>query len=303
MKNTPYYHQAALLLRILPLIYRQKEFALKGGTAINFFVQDFPRLSVDIDLVYLPIQNRKTTFTKISNLLEDLDCKIQQTIPYSKVIQHIKDGYCTKLTVRTTNATVKIEPNFTIRGTVYPVIDRELTPAAKNMFEIYVKCQTLSDPDLYGGKICAALDRQHPRDLFDVKLLLENDGITEEIKNAFIFYLLSHNRPIVDVLNPNPQDIEDSYEKEFKGMTSIIVELKDLIETRTKLIEQIYSMLNENDRKFILSFKSGKPQWELYARSQVKDYPSILWKLKNISKMDKEKHKNAFNKLEQFLLG
>lgn len=301
MKNTPYYHQATLLLRILPLIYRQKEFALKGGTAINFFVRDFPRLSVDIDLVYLPIQDRTTTFTKISNLLKDLDGKMQQTIPGSKVIQHIKDGYCTKLTVRTTNATIKIEPNYTIRGTVYPVIDRIMTPAAGKMFEIYVKCQTLSDPDLYGGKICAALDRQHPRDLFDVKLLLENGGITEEIKNAFIFYLLSHHRPIVDVLNPNPQDIEESFEKEFKGMTSMSVELNDLIEARTKLIEQVNNMLNEKDRRFILSFKYGKPEWDLYAIPDVKDYPSIIWKLKNISRMDKEKRKNACHKLEQFL--
>ena len=72
MINTIYYNQAELLLRILPLIYRQREFALKGGTAINFFFRNLPRLSVDIDLVYLPIEDRATTLQNISNLLSYL---------------------------------------------------------------------------------------------------------------------------------------------------------------------------------------------------------------------------------------
>jgi hypothetical protein len=53
-----FFRQAELLLRIIPLIDREASFALKGGTAINFFVRDLPRISVDIDLVYLPIGER-----------------------------------------------------------------------------------------------------------------------------------------------------------------------------------------------------------------------------------------------------
>ncbi len=301
MKNTPYYNQAALLLRILPLIYKQKEFALKGGTAINFFVRDFPRLSVDIDLVYIPILNRQSTVENINGLLDDLNFKIKKSISDSIIVSHIKNSYCSKLTVRTPNATIKIEPNFNIRGTVYPTVDRELTPTAIDMFETYVKCQCVSDPDLYGGKICAALDRQHPRDLFDIELLLENEGITEEIKNAFIFYLLSHNRPIADVINPNLQDIKEKYLKEFMGMTSISIELDQLISTRKQLIQEIKDSLSIKDKQFILSFKSGNPSWELSPINDLKTFPSIQWKLQNINRMNKDKHFEAFKKLELFL--
>ncbi|MCK7518802.1 MAG: nucleotidyl transferase AbiEii/AbiGii toxin family protein [Ignavibacteriales bacterium] len=73
--------------------------------------------------------------------------------------------------------------------------------------------------DLYGGEICT-LDRQHPRDLFDIKLLMENEGLTVGIVKAFVFYLISHDEPIVEVLNPGLQDITKMTETEFAGMSS-----------------------------------------------------------------------------------
>jgi hypothetical protein len=57
MIDTVYFRQAELLLRVLPLVDREAVFALKGGTAINFFVRDLPRVPVDIDLVYPRLQN------------------------------------------------------------------------------------------------------------------------------------------------------------------------------------------------------------------------------------------------------
>ncbi len=66
MKNTIYYQRAELLLRVLPAIATESCFALKGGTAINFFIRDLPRLSVDIDLTYLPIESREQTLLHIS---------------------------------------------------------------------------------------------------------------------------------------------------------------------------------------------------------------------------------------------
>jgi len=55
-----YRSQVELLLRVLPYVAKEKVFALKGGTAINLFVRDLPRLSVDIDLTYLPFEDRAT---------------------------------------------------------------------------------------------------------------------------------------------------------------------------------------------------------------------------------------------------
>ena len=68
-RNSPYFKQAELLVRVLPNIARETCFALKGGTAINFFVRNLPRLSVDIDLVYLLIEDRTTSLTGIDSAL------------------------------------------------------------------------------------------------------------------------------------------------------------------------------------------------------------------------------------------
>ncbi len=69
----------------------------------------------------------------------------------------------------------------------------------------------LSFADLYGGKICAALDRQHPRDLFDIKLLSEARGLNEEVSQAFVIYLASHNRPMSELLSPNFQGMNGNF--------------------------------------------------------------------------------------------
>lgn len=61
-----YRQQVALLLRVLPFVEEERAFALKGGTAINLFVRDMPRLSVDIDLTWLPVEDRATSLAAIN---------------------------------------------------------------------------------------------------------------------------------------------------------------------------------------------------------------------------------------------
>ncbi len=81
MKDTVFFRQAELLLRILPLIHKEEVFDLKGGTAINFFVRDLPRLSVDIDLTYLPVNERDFALNDIRNALIRISEEIQRRIP------------------------------------------------------------------------------------------------------------------------------------------------------------------------------------------------------------------------------
>ena len=63
--NEAYRRQAALLIKTLPLVAAETAFALKGGTAINLFVRDMPRLSVDIDLTYVPVADRESSLKEI----------------------------------------------------------------------------------------------------------------------------------------------------------------------------------------------------------------------------------------------
>ncbi len=142
-----------------------------------------------------------------------------------------------------------------------------------------------------GGKICAALDRQHPRDLFDVKRLLENEGITDDVKDSFLFYLLSHSRPVNELLDPNFKVIEKEYNDEFLTMAKQEILLKELLEARSRLVEDLKKKLTQDDKEFLISFVSNIPDWSKVRDDKIRNYPSVKWKLLNQSKMSKEKLK------------
>lgn len=171
MKNSSFRPQVELLLKVLPLIAREKDFALKGGTAINLFIRDMPRLSVDIDLTFLPILSREETFLQISNAITRLKKSIESALAGSKVITKQTAGTLgpTTFTVDYLGTLIKVEVNFVLRGSVYPTINLRLCEKAQEEFNAFAKIECLAIADIYGGKICAALDRQHPRDLFDVR--------------------------------------------------------------------------------------------------------------------------------------
>jgi hypothetical protein len=196
--------------------------------------------------------------------------------------------------------TIKVEVTPVLRGSVHPAKEKEISAKAEKEFG-YVRMQLLSFEDLYGGKLCAALDRQHPRDLFDIHYLLKNEGITETIKNTFLVYLISHNRPMAELLDPRPQDISALYKSEFEGMTYEDVSLEELYKTRDIVIDTIQKGLNENDRKFLLSLKEGIPNWKLFPFPKASSLPAVKWKLHNLDRMTEEKKKEALDKLEKVL--
>jgi predicted nucleotidyltransferase component of viral defense system len=301
MKNSRFYKQAELLLRILPIIDREKVFALKGGTAINFFVWNLPRLSVDIDLAYLPIKDRAASLKEISDSLECIESNISKLIPGTKCHRKFIDNAVTGLIVSSDNAIVKIEPNTTIRGSVYPPVEYSLCNEGKELFELSVKVRSLVLEELYAGKICAALDRQHPRDFYDIKMLLDNKGISEKTRKAFIVYLISHNRPIAELLKPNFLNIENLFLQEFAGMTNESIGLAELIKTREVLVKNINESLTDSEKKFLISFKSTNPDWGLLGLNEVENLPAVKWKLFNLKQMDPKKHISALSKLENLL--
>ncbi len=288
--------QDGLILRILPLIHQEQVFALKGGTAINFFVRDLPRLSVDIDLVYLPVTERTEALAEINQKLHGIAEKIRRMFP-TAVIQ--ESGL--KLILRLGEATVKIEPNQVLRGSVHPAEVKELVPEAQKVFEVSVDRSTLSAPDLYGGKICAALDRQHPRDLFDIKLLLDHEGLTEGIRKAFVVYLIGHNRPMSELLDPRFSDMRHVFENEFVGTMRIPCEYEDLVETRARLVKLIRSSLTGEEKEFIASIQEGNPHWDLLGLSDIGRLPAVRWKLLNVAKMSSSKKKQEVEKLRAYL--
>ena len=298
--NKEYRDQTQQVINILPLI-RHKDFALKGGTAINLFFRDLPRLSVDIDLTYLPLQDRKTTFQNIHTYLQTISDVLEKkgfVCASDKPLDGKKEA---KLVVNRNKVQVKIEPNFILRGSAFAPSMQTLSTKVKRDFGDSYQFNCLSFEDIYGGKICAALTRQHPRDLFDIRDLLDNEGITKDLKDAFIFYLISSPKPFIEILNPRKKTIDDVYRDKFLGMTTENVSIRLLDNAFRELVEILYTSLTENDLEFLVSLLELKPKWQLSPIENLPDYPSIKWRMLNIKKMDSFKRALEIKKLKEFL--
>lgn len=302
-KDSIYYKQVQLLVRILPLLDSEKCFALKGGTAINLFYRELPRLSVDIDLLYLPSEGREVALVNIRAALSRLSELIKKTIPGIHIQNAHEQGNALRLILQLEDVRIKVELSPVIRGTVFPEVRMEVSEPVEREFG-YAEIQVASLPDLYAGKIAAALDRQHPRDLFDVKFLLENEGFTEDLRKTFLVFLISHQRPMAELLAPHRKNIREVYEAEFAQMAEVDIPVEALEATREQLIEIINTDMTTDERKFLLSFKERNPQWELLGlpnMEEVGQLPSVQWKLFNLSKMDEKKHNQAVEKLKEVL--
>lgn len=299
-----FYEQVALLISVLPQVAKQECFALKGGTAINLFVRDMPRLSVDIDLAYLPVEDRDTSLAAIDAALHRLTRDIEQSVRGCEVSHSLlgETDYRCKLLIRRDGATVKVEVTPVLRGSVLPAEEREVSQRVQDTFG-YARMQVLSFEDLYAGKLCAALDRQHPRDLYDVHLLLDNEGITPTLKDVFMVYLLAHGRPMVELLDPNFRDLQEVYRTEFEGMVVEPIGLEKLVQARSRLTGTMRERLTDQDKRFLLDVKRGRADWSSFPYPGVARLPAIRWKLHNLDRMSDKKRQAATDKLEALLFG
>jgi len=207
-----------------------------------------------------------------------------------------------KLLTQLGNTQVKIEISPVMRGVVDEPIQLETSAQTRAVFG-YASVPVVSFNDLYAGKLCAALNRQHPRDLFDVSILFHNEGISNKLLSVFLVYLVCGNRPIAELLAPIEQNIDQEFFKEFQGMTNESVPLEELQKARSLMVKQINEMLTASQKQFLLSFKQGEPDWDLLNMPKIERLPAIQWKLHNIKKIPKQKHKAALEKLEKVLHG
>jgi predicted nucleotidyltransferase component of viral defense system len=302
--NKPYLEQVGRMLQVLPHVMSQEIFALKGGTAINFFVRDVPRLSVDIDLVYTPVLDRSASLNEISAALLRIREKLLSHFGGCTITEkRISGDYCIKLFVNFEKSSVIVEPNTILRGTMYPPVSSQISHALNERtgIDIFMSVPVLATAELYGGKIVAALDRQHPRDLFDVKMLLAHEGITDEIRRAFVVYLASHDRPMNEVLSPALHDMRTVFVNEFEDLTIEAVSYEELEAARAALLKEIHAGLTDTERRFLLSIKTGEPQWDLLPVAGIQNLPALQWKLTNIRWMDKGKHRRQVEKLKEAL--
>ncbi|WP_439541392.1 nucleotidyl transferase AbiEii/AbiGii toxin family protein [Hyphomicrobium sp.] len=288
MARERYEEQVRLLVQIIPIVAEETSFALKGGTAINLFYRDMPRLSVDIDLTFLPVKDRAESLKDIDDALERIRGKIEGKLPKTRA-QRIAGGGGgeTRVLARRGGAEVKIETSPVTRGVVNDPAIRTVTAAVEERFG-FAETLVVSFEDLFGGKLHAALDRQHPRDLYDVKLLYENEGLTDALFKTFLVYIASSGRPPHELLKPTLAQLDAPYAAEFEGMTNVAVPLADLIATRARLLADIQVRLDEPARKFLLSLHDAEPEFSLIGLPQAADLPAVKWKLQNLERLKRE---------------
>ena len=297
-----YRRQVQLLIRVLPSIAEEACFALKGGTAINLFVRDMPRLSVDIDLSYLPVHPRAESLAAIDAALRRIADRIRTSIPGAQVAQTalLPENAVYKLLARAGGVQVKIEVTPVLRGCVYDPELRAVSPSVEEAFG-FAETRVVSLADLYAGKMGAGLDRQHPRDFFDIRGLLANEGISEPLRRAFLVYLLSHNRPLFEVLSPRIKSLQAEFRRGFLGMTPEPVPLKALIDAREALIAVAVRQMPDPHRRFLLSFEQGKPNWPLLALPGAAGLPAVRWRQDNLDKLSSAQRAKLASRLQAVL--
>lgn len=278
-----------LLLAAAPDVFANDIFAMKGGTAINLFVRDMPRLSVDIDVVYTPWQTpRDEALAAINREMDSIAVRLSRQNLHARKVA-TKELGDTKLPIEREDSQVKVEVNVVFRGTVLPIERRMLAPRTADMFSAELQLPILAADELYGSKLVAAMDRQHPRDLFDVWQLYESGGLSDATIECFVTYLAGHNRPTHEVLFGNEKDIADEYHNNFIGMTTDPVSLDVLLETRTRLRTELPRRLTDNQRRLLTGLARAKPDWDLLQCPHAVDLPALRWKLANLQNFQKRR--------------
>ncbi|PVE24001.1 hypothetical protein DC522_12930 [Microvirga sp. KLBC 81] len=300
MRNL-YAEQVRLLVQSLPTIAREPVFALKGGTAINLFYRDMPRLSVDIDLTYLPIEDRATSLRGIDDALGRIVAGLSQGNRDMR-IQRIAGGGNneTRILIGNARAQIKIETSPVMRGTVMPPRLMQVAEAVEDEFG-FAEMQVVSFEDLFGGKLHAALDRTHPRDLYDVKLLYDHEGLTDDLFRVFLVYVACSGRPMHELLGTDRPSQADLYTQEFVGMTREPVSLEELEAARERLVGDIRSRLGGSIAAFLLSLHDAQPDFEQIGLPQAKDLPAVRWKCLNLERLktdNPDKHAEQRARLE-----
>ena len=282
-----YIDTVRLLLAIAPTVFASDRFAMKGGTALNLFVQDMPRLSIDIDVVYVDhVPDREAVLKTISAELAAMKAALKAK-GYRATLPTNTQGDEVKLVVGNDATQVKVEVNFVFRGSVLPVETRSLVATAQNLFTTDVTLPVLATAELYGSKLVAAMDRQHPRDIFDVLHMLDQFGWQEPFVDCFVAYLAGHNRPVHEVLFPKTKPLEPAFSNDFVGLTRQEVGLDALLAVQARLIAELPRQLTERQRLFLLSLVRAEPDWKLLPFAHLHELPAMKWKLLNLAKLKK----------------
>jgi predicted nucleotidyltransferase component of viral defense system len=296
--DSRYADRVKLLVEILPTLAAERRFALKGGTAINLFEHDMPRLSVDIDLTWLPVGEFANDAQEISAALASIGEKLRSG-PLRLQVQAsgTEETGIHRLVASRGRSRVQIETTPVMRGTVHPVRTLTVRPGVERAFG-FVEMQVLDFADLYAGKLAATLSRQHPRDLFDIQPLLDDGRLNDRLWRTFLVYLTCSPKPAAEILAPKePHDFEQMFIAHFQGMTREPVDAALLLEVRAQLLQRISELLDTRSFTFLESVEREAPNFNLIGLPHAAELPGVRWKLANLRQRSAAKRKADYKQL------
>jgi len=296
--DSRYAERVKLLVEILPTLAEEKRFALKGGTAINLFERDLPRLSVDIDLTWLPVGDFASDALDISAALESIGERLR-TGPLRLHVQTsgTEATGVHRLIASRNRSRVQIETTPVMRGTVHPVRTMRVRPGVEQTFG-FAEMQVLDFADLYAGKLSAALSRQHPRDLFDLQPLLDDVRLDDRLWRTFLVYLTCSSKPAAEMLAPQvPRDFEQTFATHFQGMTAEPVTAASLLDVRTRLLKRISELLDSPSRAFLESVEREAPDFSLIGLPHAAELPGVRRKFANLGQRSAAKRATDYEQL------
>ena len=299
----PFRERLQLLTDLLPVVANEPRFALKGGTAINLFEHDLPRLSVDVDLTWLPTADYATDRAAITAALDSIARALREPPLKLHVANSTSAGAdgVTRLIAQRHRARVQIETTPVMRGVVHPVRTMQLRPRAQAEFG-FAQMQVLSFEDLYAGKLAATLGRQHPRDLFDILGLLESGRLDSALWRTFLVYLTASPKPAWEMLVPGePIDLDASFRSQFDGMTATPTSVAALRQARADLLARIPQLMDAQAQAFLLSVEREVPDFDLIGLPQAANLPGVKRKLQNLERRSPAKREADYRRLVETL--
>jgi hypothetical protein len=131
--------------------------------------------------------------------------------------------------------------------------------------------------------------------------LLANEGITDELRLAFLIYLISHKRPVSEILSANRKDITQEYQRGFAGMTEEAVPLDELLKARETLVAEVVGRMPDKHREFLIGFEAGQPDWSLLELEGAEALPAVKWRQQNLDSLTKDKRAALVKELQRVL--
>ena len=288
-----YQRQATLLIELLPTVARQSDFALYGGTAINLFLLDAPRLSIDLDLKFLPPLKIDAAKARIDEILQEVRAEIEKDIPGTRVEQEQKqDRRLPRLLVirDRDGALVKIEVNPLQVGSIFSPQPRQLSAKVAADFSVAATTMEILAPaEIYAGKIAAALERAHPRDLFDIRQMPDSIWDDQRLWAALAVCLaMSRGRDLHRLIaekNAGKIIVSLDYENFAPMMRTARATLQELEEAGSRLHARLLSRMPAGCKKLLVDFFCGQADWSAIG-VDIDALPGLQWRSEGIRKME-----------------